>query len=81
MLSKRIQTTLHKEKILFIVVLILLGQHCTGKILCHVPQEASDNIAQEKILFGVALIHCIGKMFHTILCMLPSSRQHCTEKS
>ena len=36
-------------KILFNVVLILMGQHCTQKTLCNVVPEALDNIAQEKI--------------------------------
>ena len=37
------------RKILRNVVLILLGQHCTGKTLCNVVPEAPNNIAQEKI--------------------------------
>ena len=32
-----------------------LNFHCTGKILCDIAQEASDNIAQEKIFFNDAL--------------------------
>ena len=36
------------EKILYILVLILLGQNYTGKIPCYVALETSDNIAQEK---------------------------------
>ena len=34
-----------QEKLQCYVVLILLGQHCTGKPLCNVVLEASDNIA------------------------------------
>ena len=30
-------------------VLILMGQHCTGKTLCIVVPEPQDNIAQEQI--------------------------------
>ena len=46
------------------VVLILLGQHCTGKTLSNVVLEAQDNDTKEKILFNVVLIllgqHCTG---------------------
>ena len=42
-----------QEKIMFNVILILLGQHCTDKTLCSVAQEASENIAQDRILFNV----------------------------
>ena len=56
-----------QEKILFNVVLILFGEHCTGKTLCNVVQLAPDNIAPEKFLFNVVLIlleqHCTGKNF------------------
>ena len=49
------------------------------KTLRNVALEAPDNIAQEKILFNVALIfleqHCKGKRFRTILSMLPKKLQ------
>ena len=41
-----------QEKILCNVVLILLGQYCTGKT-CNIVWEAPDNIVQEKILCNV----------------------------
>ena len=37
-----------QEKILFNVILILLGQYCTEKTLCNVVIEAPEHIAQEK---------------------------------
>ena len=37
-----------QEKIFCSVVLILLGQQCSGKTLCNVDLEAPDNIPQEK---------------------------------
>ena len=85
MLPKRHQTTLHRKKILFIVVLIVLGQHCTGKDLVQFSLSSlRQHCAGKKparCCFNTLEQHCIGKMSRTILCMLPSSRQHCTEKS
>ena len=55
-LSKRVQATLSRKKILFNVVLTLLGQHCTGKTLYNVVQDTPDNIVHEKILLNVVVI-------------------------
>ena len=63
------------------MVLILLGQHCTGKTLCNVVKEAPGKGAQKKILFNVVLIllgqHCTGK--NPVYCSR-DYRQHCTGK-
>ena len=37
-----------QEKSMCSVVLILLRQHCTGKILCNVVLETPGNIAEDK---------------------------------
>ena len=70
-------------KILFNVVLILLGQNCTGKTLSNVVQETLNNISQVKILFNYDLIplrqHCTGKNF--VQCCSKGSWQHCIEKN
>ena len=40
----------NNEKLLFSDVLILLGQHCTGKKLYNIVHKATDNIAHQKVL-------------------------------
>ena len=42
---------------MFNVILILLGEHCTGKkSLYNFVWEVPDKIAQEKVLCGVVLV-------------------------
>ena len=48
MFSEKFQTILQRKKILRNVVVVLLGQHRTGKTLCNVIRNVPDNIAQEK---------------------------------
>ena len=96
MLSERLQTALHRKKILCNVVVILLGQHCTGKTLCNVFREAPDNIAQEKNSEqcflntpGTTFQCCLGRWApgnitqEKILCnvVLILLGQHCTGKT
>ena len=62
--------------------LLAVGQHCTGKTLCNIVQEAPDNIAQEKSSFQCCL-DTLGKMLHRlnlVQCCPRCSRQQCTGK-
>ena len=83
MLSKRLQTILHKKKkIIFSVVLILLGHITQVKSQCNVALEALDIIGQEKILCNVALI-LLGPHYNVVFMQscLSDSRHKCTGKS
>ena len=48
MLFKNLQTTLDRKKNLFNVVLILLGQHCTGKNFVECCPRGSRQHCTEK---------------------------------
>ena len=78
MLSLRLKTTMHRNKILFNVVLILLGQHCTGKNLVQCCPRSFRQHCTGKILFNVVLIllgqHCTDK--YLMWCCPWGSRQH-----
>ena len=52
-----------QENVLFNVVLILLGQYCTGTTLCSVALEVPDNLAQEKNPFQCCL-NSLGTTLH-----------------
>ena len=56
-------TALHKKKPLLNVVLILLGQHCTGNTLCNIVPEALDN-TKEKIQTIVPEQHLVLLVFY-----------------
>ena len=70
------------RKNLFNDLLILLGQHCTGKTLVQCCSRGSGNIAQEKILFNIVLIlfvqHSSGKIL--VQCCPRGSRKYYTGK-
>ena len=85
MFPLRLQTTLHKKN-LFPCCLNFLRttlHKVTKKNLCHVVQEAPDNIGHEKIQFNNVVIllgqHCTGK--NPVQCCPRDSRQHCTGKN
>ena len=71
-----------QEKILFIVVLILLGQHCAGKRLVQCFPRTFWQHCTENILLNIVLIllgkYCIGK--NLVQYSPKGSRQHCTRK-
>ena len=66
MLSKRLQTTLHRKKTCSMLPQYSWDKIAQVKSLCNVVQEAPDNIAQEKNLFNVVIIllgqHCASKI-------------------
>ena len=66
-----------QEKILFNVILILLGQHGTGKSLAQCCPRASRQHCTRNILFNVVLIllgqHCTGK--NLVQCCLDNTAQ------
>ena len=80
LLSAASVTTLHRVFICATSPLEnhLLGQLCTGKTLCSIAHEASDNIASQKPLFIVVLIlfgqHYIG---NTLAQSRSRGSQHC----
>ena len=82
MLSLRLQTTMHRKKILFIDVFILSDNTARVKTLCNVVLVAPDNNAQKKFLFNDVLIllghYCTSK--YPMQCCPWDSRQHCTRK-
>ena len=75
-----LQITLHRKKLLFDVVLIHLGEHCTGKNLVQCCPRGSRQHCTWKNLFNVVVIflgqHSTGK--NPVQCCPRDSRQHCT---
>ena len=82
MLSRRLQTTLHKKRSGAILSYYTGDNISQAKNLCHVVSEDPDNIAQEKILWNDVVIllgqHCIGQS--PMQCISRGSRQHCIKK-
>ena len=80
LLSAASVTTLHRVFICAISPLEnhLLGQLCTGKTLCSIALEASDNIASQKPLFIVVLIF-FGQYYigNTLAQSLSGGSHHC----
>ena len=83
MLAKRLHTTLHRKNYCSILYWYSWDNIAQIRFLCNVVQEASDNIAQEKIVFNVVLIllgqHCTGKK--VVQCCPRGFRQHAQEKN
>ena len=53
--AQEAEDNIAQKKFLCSVVLILLGQHFTGKNIFNVVQEATDKIAQKKTLVLILL--------------------------
>ena len=78
-LSEKLQTTIH-QKILFNVVLILLGQHCAGQNIYAMLSERLQTTIHKKILCNVVLAllgqYCTAQ--DPTQCCPRGSKQHCT---